>query len=320
MAAGVVPDIHGELLRVPLPSERVLRTAVAQAASLAGHALARARAVALDQLGDIDLPPAVPSTPDDQAQIRAMAPLYLAAQLEEAGLVPAVEMLSGLAFSGGLPVNLRAASSLIETFWRQRNERFHENERRAFFTRLFGADDAATLSGAHDERTALNAVFEDLMINLCESLYKLDEQSMGGQDATPQAQAGILIAARNLAENLVSKGGGMTAFAAKEILATIQMAILILQQPAVQHAFGAQSLWAVVQAVSSRYLHVVADSPAYVMRGKSGLILLSWLADSLPQLNGEVPLVTLDHPVIGAATEWLQASLTIREAGSQAGG
>ena len=112
----------------------------------------------------------------------------------------------------------------------------------------------------------------------------------------------------------------MTAFAAQEILKTIQAAVRILQQPNVQHAFGARSIWTAVHAIGSRYLHLDHDTSAFVARGKSGLVLLSWLADSLPHLNDTHPLITLDHPAIGAATEWLQASLAIREAGTETGG
>jgi hypothetical protein len=320
MTAVLAPDVRPSFTKALLEDAASLLATLAHASALIETAQLRGQALALDVLGDINLPDAMPATADDQALIRAVAPLYLAAQLEEAALVPAVETLSALAVSGGLPVDLGPAASLIEGFWRQRNERFHENERRAFFARLFGADHPDALDAGQSGRQALNTAFEELMINLCESLYKLDEQTLGGKYASPHAQVRVLTAARNLAENLLNKGGGMTAFAAKEILDVIQTAVQILQQPGVQHAFGARSLWTAVRAVASRYLHINPDTSSYVTRGKSGLILLSWLADSLPHLNDNQPLVTLDHPVIGAATEWLQASLTIREAGSQAGG
>lgn len=304
----------------PLGDAASLLAALDHASALVDAAHTRSLALALDVLGDITLPDATPATADDQALVRAIAPLYLAAQLEEAALVPAAETLSGLAVSGGLPTDLGPAAHLIEGFWRQRNERFHENERRAFFARLFGADQPAEMPGARGRGQTPNAAFEDLMISLCESLYKLDEQAIGGNYGSPQAQVRVLTAARGLAENLLNKGVGMAAFAAKEIIDTIQLAVQILQQPGVQHAFGAHSLWTAVRAVASRYLHLNPDTATYVARGKSGLIILSWLADSLPLLNDNQPLVTLNHPVVGAAAEWLQASLSIHEAGSLAGG
>ena len=297
-----------------------LQATLAQASALANQADARAIVLALDELGDIELPDTTPSSAEDQAQIRAIAPLYLAAQLEEAGLLSAVETMSGLAVSGAVQIDLGPAAALIQNFWQHRNERFHENERRAIFARLFGMDPSSGVTISPDSRSIGNRAFEDLMIDFAEALYKLDENSIGGNYGGPHAQTRLTFAARNLTENLLYKGGGMTAFTAKELLNTVQEAVKVLQQPAVQHAFGSRSLWSVVRAISRRYHQVDRETSIYVTRGKSGLVLLSWLADSLPQLGNGQPLTTMDHPVVGAATEWLQASLAIREAGSQRGG
>jgi hypothetical protein len=317
MTAAAVPEVlRRAAVPLPVPDAASLLGALADAARLSERSHARAVALALDGFGDIVLPDTTPATPDDQALIRGIAPLYLAAQLEEAALVPVVETVSGLAISGGIPLEAGTGAILIHNFWQERNQRFHPSERRAFFTRLFGADDPDALSGA---RPAMNAAFEDLMIDLAEAFYRLDEQSAAGNSVSPQAQTRVLLASRSLAENLLNKGGGMTAFAATEILATIQNAIHILQQPDVQRVLGGSSLWTAVRAAAARYLRARPDTASYVTRGKSGLIILSWLADSLPRLNDGQPLVTLDHPVVAAAVEWLQASLTIREAGSRAG-
>ena len=111
----------------------------------------------------------------------------------------------------------------------------------------------------------------------------------------------------------------MTPFAAKEILDTIQQSINILKQPPVQHAFGVNRLWDLVRAIGQRYQHSSPNVEDYVRRGKSGLVVLSWIADSLGALqNMGSPLVTLDHPVIAAAEEWLESSLAVREAGASA--
>lgn len=297
-----------------------LTVTLAQAFALANQADAQAIVLALTELGDIELPDTTPSSAEDQAQIRAIAPLYLASQLEEAGLISAVETLSAVAMSGAIRVDLGPAAEFIEGFWQQRNERFHENERRALFTRFFGMDRSQVYSNPTSVRGVPNEAFENLMIDLAESLYKLDENTMGTNFGSVHSQNRAIMAARSLAENLLNNGGGMTAFAAKEILGTIQAAVQILQQPMVQRAFSSRSLWGTVRAISRRYLNRDVETSDYVTRGKSGLILLSWLADSLAHLGEGRPLITVDHPVVGAATEWLQASLSIREAGSRTGG
>src|SRR5437763_535258 len=86
-------------------SEQDLLRAVGMALSLVEQAETRTLALALDQSGAIELPDAAPVSADDQAMIRASATLYLAAQLESAGLISAVETLSGLAMSGGINVD-----------------------------------------------------------------------------------------------------------------------------------------------------------------------------------------------------------------------
>ena len=292
---------------------------LAQATALAQRAHSTALSLGLERLGQIDLPElTTPATAEDQEQLRAIAPLYLAAQLEEARLLPVVETLSALAVTGGLKADLGRAQDQVAAFWRQRNERFTERERRALFGRLFGADESGDFSRDDSRDAPLNYAFENLMIDLCESLYKLDEQSLGRGAVSPQAHVRVQMSAQSVADNLLNRVGGITAFAAEEILITIQAAVQILQQPPVQRAFGARSLWPLVQTVAQRYLESRPDTATYVTRGKSGLVILSWVADSLPLLSGGGRLLTLDHPVIGAAIEWLHASLTVREA--QAGG
>src|SRR5205814_495829 len=113
---------------------------------------------------------------------------YLASQLEFAGLVPAVETLSGVGISGGISADLGPAADLLAHFWQERNQRFHEQERRGFFARLFGAETA-------DPAPAGNAGFDDTMITLCESLYKLDEQGVDEHFGSPSAQAKMRAAA-----------------------------------------------------------------------------------------------------------------------------
>jgi hypothetical protein len=318
MTAAALPEAPPTPSRLPLPDMPSLVAALERALALVNDA--GTRGLGLAELAAIDLPDTTPASADDQAHIRSIASLYLAAQLEDAHLLPAVELLAGLAVSGGLPADLGPAAPLIAAFWRGRSERFHESERRAFFARLFGAEEPDTGADLHGERAPHSAVFELLMIDLCESLYKLDDAAIGGGSTSPLAQSRVRTTARSLVASLLAKSGGMTAFAARDILATVQSAVHILQQATVQRAFGSQSLWGAVRAVSSRYLHVDADIQAHVTRGKAGLTVLAWLADALPALDDAGPLLTLDHPVIAAATDWLQASLAIREAGSRARG
>lgn len=285
-----------------------LLRALGLASTLINRAHERALAFALNDYGELDLPSPSPATPDDQALLRALSTLYLASQLELAGLVPAVETLSGVAISGGLQADLGDAASLIAEFWKQRNQRFHEAERRAFYSRLFGAE---TVLAAPSGTVQSNRGFDDAMITLCESLYKMDEQTAYGQSSAP---ARMRAAALRVAENLLHRGTGVDVFAAQEIVATIQQCIQILQQASLQRAFFERSVWGTVRAILRRYNQTEPDADNYVRRGKSGMMVLSWIAGALPDLAGSSPVaVDLDHPVIASAEEWLESSLAVRE-------
>jgi hypothetical protein len=126
-------------------------------------------------------------------------------------------------------------------------------------------------------------------------------------------------AALAVADNLLHRGPGIAVYAAQEIIATIRQCIQILQQTPIQRAFSEQTVWGVVRAILARYGHAQPDVDTYVRRGKAGLVVLSWLADSLPTLAGGFSLVVnLDHPVISAAQDWLESSLAVREGAAPA--
>jgi hypothetical protein len=273
-------------------------------------AAAESFAAAFAELGDIELPPVVGSDAD-QAGLRAAAPLYLASELESALLLPAVETLAGLFASGALAVDSGAAPEQLRDFWRGRKERFSAAERAAFFARLFGSAAGSTLAGPHGR----NDAFEGLMIDLTEALSRIGEQYPVGLAYGSHEETRILATAAQLAANLAPRSGGMTAFAARDILSTTQQALEILNQPEVQHALGARSVWTAVRIVAERYLDESPDIPSHVTRGKSGLLVLAWLAETLPRLSGLGPgLAAPNDPVVGAATNWLQASLSLAEA------
>lgn len=291
----VTEQVHG------VDSVDYLERGLALAERLTAHAYTRALALALDTLGNLDLPQ--PSTADDQAHLRTLASLYLSSQLEQASLLPAVELLAGIGAGGGVSVDLGPASAKLMEFWRHRKERFSPEERRGMYERLFNSD------------------FENLMISLCEALYKLDEGVIPQGMSNPLQQAKVRTLGEQLAEHLLNHTTGESTFAATDILASTRTATEILKDPRVERAFGAHSIWTTVSAILHRYGVAASDPASFVVRGKAGLTILSWLADAHGVIqNSTQPLVGLDNPVIAAAVDWLQSSLAIEQskAGAQA--
>lgn len=278
---------------------------------------AEAASIALADLVGIDLPAGPGGTAADQAHLRSLATLYLAAELEAALLVPAAELLAGLAASGGLPGATGdlggAAEAVLSRFWHARHQRMTAAERRALFARLFGTEGPTAPADAR----GVNGDFEALFIDLCEALFKLDDQASDSSYGGVAQQTRLRVAAGRLADNLLRHTGSMTMFAAGDLLATVQAALSLFKQHPLQQVLGVQSVWDAVGEVGRRYLHAEAEAEAHVARGKDGCTVLAWLADALPQLGiGSGPLTTLDNPVIAAATEWLQTSLDLGERAS----
>ncbi|MES2318829.1 MAG: hypothetical protein V4631_15215 [Pseudomonadota bacterium] len=280
----------------PVPHDGVLDALVSDA----GHLVASAAsfAMALDQIG-IELPP-MNAAQIDQAQLRAVASLYLASELENTGLISAVETLAGLVRTGALGVDVGAATPQLVQFWQNRNQRASREEREHSFASLFGA-------GADG--------FVDGMLTLCEALYKLDERATNANYGGMAQQARVRSSAARVLAQLLGTAGGITVFLAQEILQSLREAIAILKHPQLLAALGARDVWTAIARIDR--IAYTRHQPArlYVQRGRAGMTVLSWLAEAAPLLDRQTgALVQLDHPVIAAALEWMQAALSIGEA------
>jgi hypothetical protein len=269
-------------------------------------------AVSLDQIGPgIELPPSSGAA-IDRAQLRAIAALYLASELDAAGVVAAAESLMRLARTGSLDIDIGEATPLVERFWLARNERATTAERQSFFGGLFGGASVAEAAGP----IAANVEFEDRLIDLCEALYKLDEQASNASWGGVAQQARVRTAAGRLLDEMARHVGGMTAFFASEVLSTLKAALRIVTHADVRAAFRARDAQGVIAAIHRRVrMAAPGDLDLHARRGEAGMTILAWLADAADVLGGnERPLLGIDHPVIAAAVEWLEVSLTLTEA------
>jgi hypothetical protein len=304
--------VNGELVRPPVGlfvsddhDSGLIDRALALGWRLLDSVETFALSLELPDLGSIDLPPSIGST-TDRSFLRTLAPLYLAAELEMAQLLPVVEVLSALYHGGGLETDVGSAGPMLLTFWKNRNERFTSQERQALFARLFEISNGPALAGHGRPNTG----FEGLMINLCEALYRLADPMRG---TGPSSRVTVGMAARSLAANLLPRAGGITAYAGASLLTSIAQGIEILKVPALQFGFGSQSVWGVVRTVATRLGHET-DIGSHVTRGKSGQQVLAWLAEASSDLENPMP----NQEVITAATAWLEASLMIAEASTPA--
>jgi hypothetical protein len=262
-------------------------------ASLSAHDTALAHAQALDAV--IDLPD-LGSPPPQQLDAATLAPLpslYLAHQLDAAGLLRTGELIAGLYASAaiGVPLDPKVNAALHD-FWRTRNERLSEAERSHLYAQVF---DAAT--------------FEPRMRRLCEALVALADNA-GIEDI--RENVGLQHAAVALAEALWPSISGMVSFAARDVIEAIQAALRFLRERGLQVAFGARDLWTLVATTNRAQGLDAAAAGDRVERGRSGAVVLRWLADNVSH-GARLDLADAQAAsVIGAAERWLLATVPTR--------
>ncbi|QGX99325.1 hypothetical protein EI983_14070 [Roseovarius faecimaris] len=293
--------------------------ALLSAVQAAGQQLALARplAVSLAQISLPDLPDPPLARPEDAAILRSIAPLYLALELEQTGLLKAGSTLAGLYASGGLRLAPGASADLLMQYHRDYERRLPTDDRYASYLRLFGTapKDAAPYAAPN----AVNTGFDEAMLALAEAMHHYANTSpLHGQMTTAQRQ--IRNAARRLAENLVMRGGGATGFIAEETLKQISTVISLFKAPDIQAALGARGLWEAVAQANAwggmqprrHALGVSASARNHLARARAGVALIGWLGERAADLFG-VGLLHLERndPILAQGTAWLEATLSL---------
>jgi hypothetical protein len=247
------------------------------------HALAQA----LADLGDIDLPDTAP-TAEDARNLQALAPLYLASELERAGVLRTAELVAGLFASGTITQPLGPTAQLIANFWQARRERFSAPERQQLFDQVFEP-----------------AGFDPLMKALCEALA-------GQLDAPPRAsdvhaRVAVREAADALGGWLAPHAVGMAQFAANDIVQALSQATRFLRDRLLQTAFGVHDLWGLVATVGSTQGVNADDARRHAELGRCGAEVLGWLARSVPQADPFDPAGADGQQLMTSAEGWLMA-------------
>lgn len=231
---------------------------------------------------DFDLPEGAP-TVEDRVQLNAAAPLYFASELERAGLLPTAELIAGLFVSGAITQPLGPTANLLHAFWRGRRERLDADERNAIYARV--------IEPPH---------FDRLMRVLCEGIIAQAD----GVDLREQVV--VATHAQSFAAFLAQRVDPMASIAARDIVETLNTALVFLRDRKLQAAFAVNDLWRLVAIVGSQNGIPAGAAQQYVERGRSGQTVLLWLADHYAdnaiRLDAAKPD---DVEVIVAAQRWL---------------
>ena len=274
-------------LTAALSLEEALERCAAGVARQLARPLARAKL--LPEYGSVDLPDSAAAS--DAVSLATAAPLYLAHELQRAGLFRCAEQVAALFASGAMTIELGTSAALITEFWRERGTRFTDAERSQLLDQAFDA-----------------GRFDPQMRALCAALTAFADnrrvEDVRERVALEQARA-------QLASFLGIRLQGMLAYAAQELTDTINRALAFLRDRVLQTAFGAHDLWELIEICGRLTGSAPPNVRAHVDLARSGVDVLSWLAKGTTPVNAGAP----DASVQAAAIRWLTAFESARRPG-----
>jgi len=240
-------------------------------------------------LGVIDLPP-LGQGRLEPPQIRVAAALYWCREVEVAGLPGFLEALADGLFRGRITLPLGAAGDRIMQYYREREERFSADERRALYQRVLG-EGADAVDAMLDRLTALVETIAELPI----------------LESTSHVTSRVQVAAREIAQNLSDRAVGVAAFAARDVVAHVRQTLDLLADPELVRALGGGSPWTLVERNAPAVMGQTVDPATHLALAQAGQRVLAWLADVAPVLAGGALSIGRTDAVVQAAEAWRAA-------------
>jgi hypothetical protein len=263
----------------------------------------------------IDLPPVLKgSLPSPQA-VGVMGNLYLMAELEQAGLVPAVEALVDARLS--LPLHGVHGAAKLEDFHIRSRNWYDRDHRNLLYARLFGIGPSAT----NEAGATVNRTFEQSLALLCVAIQRYARDYEFGQSPAPEREVAVRQAAADLTSNLANRVTDSMLYASQHLQEQLQHGLDILGDPDIGAMFGTRGVWSTLRAVLGDQ---TPDLARLVSRGQYGQRLIQWIATILSQLDipdgaiSATPLLSSGSPVFHYAAEWLAASAVSTQPASSA--
>jgi hypothetical protein len=294
--AEVVRRLHEQGIRSDDPQLRI-KFLNAWHIVLGGSVAQRASQIAVD-LPDLEERVQADIIKDN---VRALAALYFAAQLEDLKFFQVIDKVTEQFLSGMIPISRSVGSEGIFRYYRDAEDRFTETERRSMYARAFGF-----AQGAVDEPLP-NREFADLWIRFCSSVSIFDrERALTGMRRSISSPE-LFKNARDLAVNLSLHGYGVAHFAAVELQDTVKSVLKTLSYPDVLQAYGVLDVWQLIERVSGLYLGGAANSVRQRTMATAGSKIILWLAEEAQQLSSSTGHIDIpkNAPIIGYVERWL---------------
>jgi hypothetical protein len=253
----------------------------------------------------LDLPPVLQGQAPTPQTIGVVGNLYLMAELEQAGLVPAVEAL--VEARSTLPIHGRQGAAKLDAYHVQSVNWYDRDHRNRLFARIFGIGAAAT----NEAGGTVNREFEQRLAALCLAIQQYARDYQFGQQASAAHEVSVRQAAADLVGSIATRVSDSTLYASQHLQEQLQRALQILADPEIGAVFGARGVWATLRAILGGQ---TPDLGRLVSRGQYGQRLLQWLATVLDQVEitpdkvASQPILGPTSPAFQYASGWLEAS------------
>jgi hypothetical protein len=225
--------------------------------------------------------------------VRLMGPMICAAMFDELKAFQVVDKLVELFQQGMLPIGSGEAGKLLYKYWKDAPNRMSEGERRNFYAMTMGVPGGET-SGM------VNRDFNDLWIRFVSSVSSFIRQNevdrmLRAALPSPISQQQVRKAARDLAANLSLHGYGMAYYAALDLQTQIKFMIQLLGDADIRSAYGAHTMWQVVDQVATLELGGAKTSSRYRTLATCGAIITAWLANNVTRImRATGPIIDID--------------------------
>jgi len=220
--------------------------------------------------------------------IRGVAMIYAAHQLEQLRLFQTVDRITELFMNGQLPVGYDRGGRALDDYYWSSIDRLTESARHMQYSRVLGAP-----GGEVSKEVTPNTQFDEVWLRFVSTLAQYDNQQrigdlVGNQRAHALTISGEQVrqAGRNLAANASLAGFAGSMFAARRISDHIHKAIKILSTPEIQAAFGVVGPWQVVERVSTTEFGSSPNIVKYRTMAEAGKTILDLVAKYAPFWSG----------------------------------
>jgi len=211
--------------------------------------------------------------------IRAIALVYAAYQLEKLRLFHVVDRITERFLHGQLPIGFDNGGRALDTYYWNAEDRMNEAARRSLYSRVLGAT-----GGDVPKDVAPNKDFDGLFMRFLASLAEFDRQrQVAGVFQTQQRPVSVTgeqvrKAGNDLATNASLYGWGWTHFGARRLNGDIVTALNIIKLPQIQRTYGVSNPWQVIERVSADEFGQAPNIVKYRTMAESGKAILDLVA------------------------------------------